>query len=147
MKTLFARMWHEQDGVLSFEWTVLTSLLTVGVVSGIAAVRDATIDEMGDLSQAMVNLDQSYFIEPPLAIGVHTTGFGSTGFGFAPGGGFGFASAGSSSQFIDAASYQDCYRVSANGQMRVHEFPGAQRPDGQTNPPAPLTPAAPEPSL
>jgi hypothetical protein len=141
-------MWHEQDGVLSFEWTVLTSLLTVGVVSGIAAVRDATIDEMGDLSQAMVNLDQSYFIDAPLGVGVHTAVGGSPGFGFAAGGGFGFGSAGASSQFIDAASYQDCYRLGANGQMRVQEFPGAHRPDGQTNP-APMTPAAPEtePSL
>ena len=143
MKNLFARMWHEQDGVLSFEWTVLASLLTVGVVSGIASVRDATIDEMGDLAQAMVNLDQSYLIEPPLGVGVHTVGgggFTSVGWGFSGGWGYG-GSAASGSQFIDAASYQDCYRT---GHMRVQEFPGAQRPAGQ-NPPAPATPA--EPSL
>lgn len=143
MKKLLARMWHEQDGVLSFEWTVLTSLLTVGVVSGISSVRDATIDEMGDLAQAMVNLDQSYFIEPPLGVRVHTTyggGGGGAGFGFSGGWGNGGSGA-SSSQFIDAASFQDCYRT---GRMSVQEFPGAQRPDGQ-NPPAPATPA--EPSL
>ena len=139
MKKLFARMWHEQDGVLSFEWTVLTSLLTVGVVSGIASVRDATIDEMGDLAQAMVNLDQSYLIEPPLGVGVHS-GYGSPGFGFSGGWGWG-GSAASGSQFIDAASFQDCYRT---GRMKVQEFPGAHRPEGQ-NPPAPATPA--EPSL
>ena len=139
MKNLFARMWHEQDGVLSFEWTVLASLLTVGVVSGIASVRDATIDEMGDLAQAMVNLDQSYLIEPPLGVSVHTA-YGAPGWGFSGGWGYG-GSAASGSQFIDAASYQDCYRT---GHMRVQEFPGAQRPGGQ-NPPAPAIPA--EPSL
>jgi hypothetical protein len=133
-------MWHQQDGVLSFEWTVLTSLLTVGVVSGIAGVRDATIDEMGDLSQAMVQLDQSYLIEPPLGVRVHTAYGGGWGFS----GGWWGGSSAAGSQFIDAASYQDCYRT---GHMRVQEFPGAHRPDGQTNPPAPMTPAAPEPSL
>ena len=77
---------------LSFEWTVLTSLLTVGVVSGIASVRDAVIDEMGDVAQAMVALDQSYYIQPPLAAQVHTVGWGMNGWGFSGGwGGFGGA--------------------------------------------------------
>jgi hypothetical protein len=133
-------MWHEQDGVLSFEWTMLTSLLTVGIVSGVASVRDATIDEMGDLAQAMVSLDQSYMIEPPLGVGVHTTvgggGFVSTGFGFG-------GSAASGSAFVDATSFQDCYRT---GRMSVREFPGASRPDGQT-PAAPMNPAEVEPSI
>src|SRR5947207_11765477 len=104
VKRLLINLWKDDDGVLSFEWTVLTSLLTVGVVSGIAGVRDAVIDEMGDVAQAMVALDQSYIIQPPLAVQVHTVGpFG--GFGF--GGGFlgGFGSAASGSQFVDAALY------------------------------------------
>ena len=85
MKHFLQRLWHEQDGVLSFEWTLLTSLLTVGVVSGIASVRDAAIDEMGDLAQAMIALDQSYQIQPPLVAEVHTVAFGN-GFGFGFGG-------------------------------------------------------------
>jgi hypothetical protein len=122
---------------------VLTSLLTVGVVSGIASVRDAAIDEMGDLAQAMVSLDQSYMIEPPLAVSVHTAYGGGAGFGFASGGGWGFGgSAASGSAFIDAASFQDCYR--AGPMTRVQEFPGAHRPYGQ-NPAAPMPPI--EPSL
>ena len=72
MRKLLSRMWHEQDGVLSFEWTMLASLLTVGVVAGVASVRDATIDEMGDLTRAMTSLDQSYRIQGPLVISVHT---------------------------------------------------------------------------
>jgi hypothetical protein len=100
---------------------MLTSLLTVGVVSGVAAVRDAAIDEMGDLSQAMVSLDQSYYIQPPLAIQVHTTGYGS---GFNNGfGGWG-VSAAASSGFVDAYSYRDCGRVS----MKVQEFPRRVEP-------------------
>jgi Flp pilus assembly pilin Flp len=143
MRKLLRRMWQDDDGVLSFEWTVLTSLLTVGVVSGIAAVRDATIDEMGDLSQAMISLDQSYYIQPPLAMQVHTTGFGfgnwfvSTGFGGF--GGYGLSGA-SDSGFFDAASYNDCYRTP---HMKVQEFP---RRSSQTPPPA-AVPAEPGPAL
>lgn len=148
MKRFFTRLWHEQDGVLSFEWTILASLLTVGVVAGIASVRDAVIDEMGDLSQAMVQLDQSYYIEPPLGIRVHTVGgFGAnSGFGFG-GGGFGFGgSAASGSQFIDSSSYQDCYR--ADSRMKVYEFPRQDANGNRIAPPdaAPAGPAE-EPAL
>lgn len=72
MRKLFARMWRETDGVLSFEWTVLTSVLTIGAVAGIAAVRDAVQDEMADVAEAMTSLDQSYRIQGPLIISVHT---------------------------------------------------------------------------
>ena len=72
MRKFLSRMWHEQDGVLSFEWTMLTSLLTVGVVAGVSSLRDGMIDEMGDLTRAMTSLDQSYRIQGPLVISVHT---------------------------------------------------------------------------
>lgn len=138
MNSLLERMWREEDGVLSFEWTVLTSLLTVGVVSGIAAVRDAAIDEMGDLAQAMLSLDQSYAIEPPLGLGVHTVGY-APGWGFS--GGWYGGSGASGSAFVDAAAFQDCYR----GHMRVQEFPRRPQPAA---PPAEIPPATqPEPSL
>jgi len=118
VRKLFSRLWHETDGVLSFEWTMLTSLLTVGVVSGIAAVRDAVTDEMGDVAQAMVSLDQSYVIEPPLVVRVHTGGgLGAFNSRFA---GSGLAgSSASDSAFIDASSYDDCTR----GPTKIIEFP------------------------
>jgi hypothetical protein len=77
VKRFLSRLWHETDGVLSFEWIMLTSLLTGGGVSGVAAVRDAVTDEMGAVAQAMGRLDQSY-IQPPLAIN-HTVGYGGFG--------------------------------------------------------------------
>ena len=72
MRKLLARAWRETDGVLSFEWTVLTSVLTIGAVAGIAAVRDAVTDEMADVAEAMTSLDQSYVIQGPLIVSVHT---------------------------------------------------------------------------
>ena len=116
MRKLFAHMWHETDGVLSFEWTMLASLLTVGVVAGVASIRDAVTDEMADLTVAMTSLDQSYRIQGPLVISVHTPDLYS-GYGgsyrvnefrrvSAPGSGvLGFSgSTASGSLFLDAPS-------------------------------------------
>ena len=71
MKLFIKRMWTEDDGVLSFEWILLVTLLTIGIVGGIAAARDAIIAEFGDVAQAMHALDQSYKINYPLKITVH----------------------------------------------------------------------------
>jgi len=55
-------MWTEDDGVLSFEWTLLLTLLTIGIVSGLAGARDAIIDELGDVAEAAQSFNQSYFL-------------------------------------------------------------------------------------
>lgn len=61
--TALARMWTEDDGVLSFEWTLLLTLLTIGIVAGLAGARDAIIDELGDVAQAAQAIDQSYTLQ------------------------------------------------------------------------------------
>ena len=98
MKNVLARMWKEEDGVLSFEWVLMVTLLTIGIVAGLAGARDAIIDELGDVAQAMLALDQSYMIDSPLQVIVHTTTTTSSA---------------SDSGFIDAATYADCGRQSA----------------------------------
>lgn len=62
MKRFLNQLWHEDDGILSFEWVMLLTLLVIGIVGGLAAARDAIIDELGDIAQATLNLDQSYFL-------------------------------------------------------------------------------------
>ncbi len=79
MRMFLTRIWRETDGVLTFEWTVLTSVLTIGAVAGIASVRDAVQDEMADVAEAMTSLDQSYRIQGPLIISVHTPYDGGSG--------------------------------------------------------------------
>jgi Flp pilus assembly pilin Flp len=100
MKNVLARIWKEEDGVLSFEWVLLVTLLTIGIVSGLAGARDAIIDELGDVAQAMLALDQSYTIDFPLAVLVHTSSTSSA----------------SDSSFIDALIYVDCGRTTFVGQ-------------------------------
>jgi Flp pilus assembly pilin Flp len=57
---ILKRIWAEDDGVLSFEWSLLVVLLTFGIVSGLSAIRDVIIDELGDQAEAVLQFDQSY---------------------------------------------------------------------------------------
>jgi hypothetical protein len=84
----------EQAGSLAFEWVLLATLLTFGIVSGFSAARDAIIDELGDTAQVLLAIDQSYRVAFPLVLWVHAqSGTGA-----------------SDSEFTDALSFTDCDR-------------------------------------
>jgi Flp pilus assembly pilin Flp len=95
MTNTLCQLWAEEDGVLSFEWTMLLTLLVIGIVGGIAAARDAIIDELGDVAQAMLALDHSMTITFPLVLAVHNESDPSSA---------------SDSSFIDAMLFTDCVR-------------------------------------
>jgi Flp pilus assembly pilin Flp len=97
MKTQLTKIWHEQDGVLSFEWAMLLTLLVIGVIGGMAAARDAIVDEFGDASQAMLALDGSFTIAFPLHLTIDGV---STGMA-------------SDSSYTDEAAFADCGRAGA----------------------------------
>jgi len=65
VKSFLNRVWSEDQGVLTFEWILLITVLVIGVVGGLSAVRDAVITELGDVAEAMISLDQSYTIHAP----------------------------------------------------------------------------------
>lgn len=88
-------LWHEEEGVLSFEWTLLITLLALGIVAGLSAARDAIIDELGDVAQAMLAVDHSVTIDFPLQVNVHDASD---------------ISSASDSSFTDAFSFTDCDR-------------------------------------
>ncbi|MFT5522440.1 MAG: hypothetical protein ACI9HK_000384 [Pirellulaceae bacterium] len=62
MNATLKAIWYEDDAVLSFEWVLLVSLLTIGIVAGIAGARDAIVDELSDIAHAAISFDQSYTI-------------------------------------------------------------------------------------
>jgi Flp pilus assembly pilin Flp len=110
MLPMVKRLWTEQDGVLAFEWTLLLTLLVIGIVIGVAAARDAIIDELGDTAQVMLAVDQSYHIGFPLQSSVHAVN----------------SSSASNSDFTDALIYTDCDRGTFIGQDGSDDF----NPDG-----------------
>jgi len=99
MVRLARKAWKEEDGVLAFEWTLLTTLLTLGIVSGVAGARDAIIDELGDTAEVMLAIDQSYHIANPLNVQVHMA----------------TTSAASDATFVDALAFTDCDRTALIG--------------------------------
>ena len=113
MKQFASQLWHQQDGVLSYEWTLLFTLMVIGIVAGLAAARDATIDELGDAAQAMLALDGSFVISLPLAMSIDADGAGP-GAPVAVGGA-------SDSAFTDRATYTDCQRSSFSGQTALSD--------------------------
>jgi hypothetical protein len=62
MNVFFYRLWHETDGVLSFEWCLAIVLLVFGIVAGLSAARDGILDELSDLADAVLRFDQSFSI-------------------------------------------------------------------------------------
>lgn len=108
MKKVLSQVWSQEDGVLSFEWVLLVTLLTIGIVSGLSAARDGIIDELGDVAEAMLALDQSYTIDFPLNNDVHTVD----------------ATSASDSAFTDIQVFTDCARTAAPaGQAAVLDDP------------------------
>ena len=101
MNFYLKRLWHEDDGVLSFEWVLLITLVVIGVIGGLTAARDAMIDELGDAAEAMLALDGSYTISYPLQVSVDlNNGQGPVVGGLA-----------SDSGFLDKRVFGDCGRV------------------------------------
>jgi Flp pilus assembly pilin Flp len=113
MRNALKQIWIEEEGVLSFEWTLLVTLLTIGIVSGLSAARDAIIDELGDMAQTMQAVDQSYHIGFPLAASVHVVA----------------GSAAADTTYADALFFEDCDRPlgvlpgPALGQGIIDDFP------------------------
>lgn len=70
MKRFVRNLWREDDGVLSFEWTILAVVVVFGIVGGLAAARDTLIDELGDLGEAVVSFDQSFSYTGVPAFGI-----------------------------------------------------------------------------
>ncbi len=65
MNIVLKRIWKDQDGVLTFEWILLITLIVIGIVGGYSAVRDGVIDELGDVAGAILRVDQSFTSEAP----------------------------------------------------------------------------------
>ena len=44
-------------GILTFEWILLISLLVIGIIGGLSAVRNALICELSELAQCITALN------------------------------------------------------------------------------------------
>lgn len=70
VRHILNQVWREDDGVLSFEWTIVTVVVVFGIVGGIGAIRDTIIDELGDMAEAVISFDQSFSFAGIPALGI-----------------------------------------------------------------------------
>lgn len=67
---MLKRMWVEDSGVLTVEWVLLITLLVVGIVGVLAVVRDALNYELLGVSGAILSVDPSYVVPPPISVSI-----------------------------------------------------------------------------
>ncbi len=48
---------NKRRGVLTLEWILLVTVLVIGIIGGLGAVRNATIGELQDLAEAIEALN------------------------------------------------------------------------------------------
>ena len=53
------RLTTDESGILTFEYILIGTLLIIGIVAGLAVMRDMVIFKMTDFAGAFGNLDQS----------------------------------------------------------------------------------------
>jgi Flp pilus assembly pilin Flp len=61
MKNLLSRFWRDEAGfVISSELVLVATILVIGMITGLTAVRDGVVQELGDVGQAIGAVDQDY---------------------------------------------------------------------------------------
>jgi len=58
---LLKRLWSDEAGfVISSELVLIATVLVIGLLTGLATVREAVVQELGDVANAIGIVDQSY---------------------------------------------------------------------------------------
>ena len=57
LKTMLRRLHTQVDGGVFVEYLLLVTIVGIGVIAGLAAVRVALLNELNDLAQAIYNLN------------------------------------------------------------------------------------------
>ena len=58
---LFVKLWNDDCGALiATEWVFVATILVLGIITGLVAVRQAVIDELNDFANAVLSLNQSF---------------------------------------------------------------------------------------
>ena len=61
MRNLMVKLWSDDAGALiASEWVFVATILVLGAITGLVAVRQAVIAELHDYANALVALNQSY---------------------------------------------------------------------------------------
>lgn len=63
MTTIAATLWNDDDGaIIATEYLFVVTILVIGTVIGLAAVREAINTELSEIANALLALSQGYVI-------------------------------------------------------------------------------------
>jgi hypothetical protein len=63
MRHFLSRLWNDDCGaLLAVEWVFIATILVIGSVTGLVAVRDAIVHELEDFAEALMRLSHCYHV-------------------------------------------------------------------------------------
>ena len=75
MRKFLQALWQDQHGFLvSSELVFVATLLVIGMVTGLTTIRDQVLGELGDLADAVSEVNQSFSISGVTAHAASTAG-------------------------------------------------------------------------
>lgn len=61
MSRMILKLWHDDSGALiATEWVFVATILVLGAITGLVAVRQAVLSELTEFANAVLALNQSY---------------------------------------------------------------------------------------
>jgi hypothetical protein len=61
MKRNLTNLWNDDCGaLLATEWVIVATIMVIGIIPGLIAVRQGTLTELHDVANAVLSLDPSY---------------------------------------------------------------------------------------
>lgn len=78
LKRFLIRLLHDDAGIItSVDFMLFVAIVTIGSIVGLATVRDAVVQQFGDIGVGMENLEQTYTVDITFRNG-STKSFGFT---------------------------------------------------------------------
>jgi hypothetical protein len=75
MKNVLAQLWADDNGaLLASEWLFMATILVIGTIVGLAAVRSAVNVELSEFANALLALSQGYTLAGQVGCGATTDG-------------------------------------------------------------------------
>jgi hypothetical protein len=61
MRQMLSKLWNDDCGaIIATEWVFVVTILVLGIITGLVALRQAVISETTELAQAIMALNQSF---------------------------------------------------------------------------------------
>ena len=58
---MMKKLWNDEVGaIVSAELVLVLTILVIGMIAGLASLRDAVVSELADVAQAIANVNQGY---------------------------------------------------------------------------------------